>query len=385
MPIRHSGTPMHGNLTKRGENFQAWMDGWIFNRGDSTQNSRKEGGKSRASDLSIAQFSKLDKLSWRTVMDLGSDHITIIITYNNHIQRIKVKPKYKWKLKDANWEGFTKMVDNSIKASKDYRRKSVRKLEKIVRETIIKAANKHIGMKRVDCEKKATTSPEIKAAIQERNKLRKTLPRNRQQWREACKQVNKLIEEKKSQDWMDFVDTLDRTTDPRKVWSTIRAIDGRATVRDTNEVLEIDGDCFITDKDKADQFARTYKGFSKIPTRKDDRRVRKDYWRRMSAPHVKEECEQEFTMVELERAIAAASNCKAAGDDKIPYEMIKKLGPAAKELLLHLYNLIWSGQDIPTRWRRQLIKPLLKDGKDRVVQTNLSYIMPRQNNGENGG
>jgi len=32
--------------------------------------------------------------------------------------------------------------------------------------------------------------------------------------------------------------------------------------------------------------------------------------------------------------------------------------------LLHLYNRIWSGEGVPTRWRRQLIKPLLKEGKD---------------------
>ena len=32
--------------------------------------------------------------------------------------------------------------------------------------------------------------------------------------------------------------------------------------------------------------------------------------------------------------------------------------------MLHLYNRIWSGEGVPTRWRRQLIKPLLKEGKD---------------------
>ena len=193
-------------------------------------------------------------------------------TYSDHIQRIKIKPRYRWKLKNANWEGFTTMIDNKLKGGKDFRQKNVDKLERILRETMTKAANKHIGRKKVDTTKKAITSPEIKTAIKERNELSKTLPQNRQKWKDACKKVNTLIEEKKSKDWMEFVDTLDRTTDPRKIWSTIQAIDGRTAQRDTN-VLEIDGDCYIID---ADKFPKTYKRFSQIPTRKEDRKFRKN-------------------------------------------------------------------------------------------------------------
>ena len=80
--------------------------------------------------------------------------------------------------------------------------------------------------------------------------------------------------------------------------------------------------------------------------------------------------------------------------------MIKKLGPVAKEFLLNLFNKIWTGQALPTRWRRQLIKPLLKDGKDpkltesyrpisltsclgkilaRMVADRLIYVLEDQN------
>ena len=81
-------------------------------------------------------------------------------------------------------------------------------------------------------------------------------------------------------------------------------------------------------------------------------------------PHVSEESEQAFTMMEMERVIKEAKNNKAAGEDDIPYELVKHLGSKAKKLLLHLYNRCWDGEGIPAKWRTAIIKPLLKDGKD---------------------
>ena len=44
-------------------------------------------------------------------------------------------------------------------------------------------------------------------------------------------------------------------------------------------------------------------------------------------------------MLELERAIEDAKKRKAAGEDDIPHEMIKQLGPKAKLFMLFLTPL----------------------------------------------
>jgi len=74
--------------------------------------------------------------------------------------------------------------------------------------------------------------------------------------------------------------------------------------------LEIDGKAYISDKHKAEKFAKTYRSFSKLPTRKED-------------------------------------NNRAAGRDDIPYEMIKNLGPKAQDMLLDIYRRCWRGEGIP--------------------------------------
>ena len=76
----------------------------------------------------------------------------------------------------------------------------------------------------------------------------------------------------------------------------------------------------------------------------------------------------------MNRAIAAAGNRKASGDDDIPYEFIKNLGPVAREFLLHIYRKCWRGDGIPSKWTSAVIKTLLKDGKDPKQTTSYQPI-----------
>ena len=242
---------------------------------------------------------------------------------------------------------------------------SVNKLEKKLRKTILKSAKDHIGKKKITQHTKAWMSPEIKESIKKRNDLRKTVAQNRTEWIEACKSTAELITEKKKELWKEYVDGISATTSSIQVWRTIKGMDGRRPPDRNNETLEADGKSYTDDKDKANLFAKTYRGFAKLPIQKEDRITRKYIRRRMKRrPLVHQEAEQEFTMEEMDRALSEAKNNKATGEDDIPYEMLKNLGEKAKEVLLWLYNSCWNGNGIPTKWRTAIIKPLLKDGKD---------------------
>ena len=53
-------------------------------------------------------------------------------------------------------------------------------------------------------------------------------------------------------------------------------------------------------------------------------------------PKKRQKYEEDITYEELERAIDSAKKINAPGEDNIPYEMIKQLGPKAKKLILHI-------------------------------------------------
>ena len=353
------------------ENWLAENNMLAVNDGRPTHDSRSSGTAS-APDVTIVHTSMMDRVSWETVSDLSSDHRPIIITYRDHFPKVNYKPTYKWKLKKADWTKFREDVDNEIPVR--YKKKNINKVEKLLRKAILKSANRHIGKKKVTGSTKCYMTEEIKAEIKKRNQLRKQISSRREEWLESCKKVSDMIREEKSARWKDYVSKLDRKSDTREIFKTIRAIEGKHPPKKDNEVLEVDGKACVTDKQKAEQFAKTYRSFSKLPKCKRDRKIRKFIWKQKKVVRVPEESECEIRMEEMMRVINETSNNMAAGSDDIPYEMIKNLGEKALEMLLHLYNRCWEGEGIPIKWREATIKTLLKEDKDPKDPTSYRPI-----------
>jgi len=357
--------------TKRGELVEDWMaekDMTIANdRKKPTLNSTV--GTESSPDLSIIHTSKLDKFSWEVFDELGSDHKPIILTYEPDvpIKNTHVRPKYKWKLNDARWEEFSGLIEEKMPCpDKNRRKKSLNKLEKFFRKTVHDAAKKKIGKKKIDNSTKPHLTAEIKEKIKVRNRLRRTMKENRAEWKAAGIEVSELIRLEKEKKWKMYIEEIDCNTRVKDVWRTIRNIDGRNPPRNENEVLVVDGKGYMEDSDKANQFRKTYKGFSKIPNYREDRKLQKEVYQFLNSAKTTPGREEvsDIKEGELERVIEEAKMGKSPGEDDIPYEMIKQLGPKARAFILDMFRRIWRGEEIPQRWRRANIKTLLKDGKD---------------------
>ena len=351
---------------KRGETIEEWIAETSMipiNNGLPTRTDRTS-GKGSAPDLTMIHSSLLSKCHWDVESNLGADHMPIILRFEeeNSIPSVESKPRYKWRTKDINWEAYTNEVERNIKNYNGYRAK---KVEKKLQKTIKQAAKKHVRKKEIDNKTKAHLTPEIKDAIKEINKLRKTVLTNRKEWIDACRNVTNMVRENKKTQWKEYVGTLDMSTNPQQVWRTIHSLDGKYPAKSENEVLTVNGVALVDDTAKANAFGKTYRQFSKLPTRKSDRKFRRHIRKRLKRKTTtQQESEQDITMEELNRVIEEAGNNKAAGTDDIPYELIKHLGPKARQMLLYIFNQCWAGEELPSNWLTALIKPLLKDGKD---------------------
>ena len=220
-----------------------------------------------------------------------------------------------------------------------YAAKNLNKVEKLLRKAIIKSANKHIRKKKITPHTKCYLTDEVKRTIKERNELGKTMGANRGEWIEACRKTKKMIATEKEKCWKEYVETLDRKSDAREVFRTIRAIDGQGQAQQhKNEVLEVDGISYIEDADKAEQFAKTYRKFSKLPSRQEDRAIKQKVRKarkQAKGCYILQESERDITAAEVRKVIKQAKNNKAAGQDDVPYEMLKHLGPKAMGMLVH--------------------------------------------------
>ena len=247
----------------------------------------------------------MEIFEWKVIDDVGSDHKPILITYEipNKIPTVNDTPKYKWKLKDARWNEFREEVERNVPAYY-HRKTTTNKLEMTLRKTIIKAANKHIGKKKVNNKSRAWMTKEIKEAISRRNILGKTKTRNRDEYLEASRSTAMMIKEERTKQWKAYVEKMDESTTDSQVWRTIRSMDGRQAPSKKNETLTVNGISYVSDQDKAHQFAKTYKAFSILPTRKEDRTIRRQVRKgQKQKPLEREESEQAIRMEEIEWAI----------------------------------------------------------------------------------
>ena len=93
-----------------------------------------------APDISFVHSSLLDKVEWKTLDQLGSDHKPVVISYEDQMTKVNNKPKYKWKLTSADWEKYSQEVESSI--PKEYSKMKINKLERKLRKAMLEADQK---------------------------------------------------------------------------------------------------------------------------------------------------------------------------------------------------------------------------------------------------
>ena len=96
----------NGTSDTRAEKIEDWLASSgmaCLNDGKRTHFNRSTGGEA-APDTSFVHSSLLDKVSWRTTKKLGSDHLPIIITYEDEMVKVNDRPRFKWRLSEADWK-----------------------------------------------------------------------------------------------------------------------------------------------------------------------------------------------------------------------------------------------------------------------------------------
>ena len=75
-------------------------------------------------------------------------------------------------------------------------------------------------------------------------------------------------------------------------------------------------------------------------------------------------CDDDFTIVELQNSLKHLKNGKAAGLDEILTEETNNFGPVTTQWVLSLLNACARTHRLPSIWRQSRVVALLKPGKD---------------------
>lgn len=80
-----------------------------------------------------------------------------------------------------------------------------------------------------------------------------------------------------------------------------------------------------------------------------------------------------ISLKELQDSLSEAKNT-SPGHDGIPYQIVRELPPPCLQILLDLFNEVWHTGNFPKSWRKALVIPIPKPGKDLSVPSNYRPI-----------
>jgi len=211
---------------------------------------------------------------------------------------------------------------------------------------------------------------DCKAAICERKKALRALEssptaQNLSTFLLLRAKARRTIRSAKSASWQNFVSGLNYRTPIKKAWDMVRKIHGKmpsvsikhlnfnnTLITDLSEIVNTMAKNFSQNSSSTNYTAK----FQQFKTSKEKNLVN------FNSNNL-EHYNRLFSKQELIEAIHQSTDT-AVGSDDIHYQFLKHLPEISLELLLTIFNNIWTGGIFPSIWQEAILIPVLKPGKD---------------------
>lgn len=325
-------------------------------------------------DLSLISPQIARYFEWTVCDDLhNSDHYPILIKYKDFSPSLQRRET--WNINKAKWDNFQCELKGSFNAFN-----SINDLEEHIVNSIIESAKNAIPIKSSTVNKRQVPwwNHKIKTLIKERRKLLKKFKNNMNSenlanYLKMKATIRKEIRASRKKSWITFCESINLRTSSSTVFRKIRSLNGSTNHQQINFLKH--NDTLVTNpKDIADLFAKQFANNSSSSNYSSSFI---DYSKTkqisLNFDNNGEPYNSKFSMLELKSALKM---CKGSspGPDNIRYEMLKKLNDISLQYILDFYNLIWTERVFPDKWRKALVIPVLKPGKDSAKQNNYRPI-----------
>ena len=303
---------------------------------------------------------------------VNSDHNFLLVKYEcvTGTRKMQERVRKKWKLKAGDWSKFRDEIGQVNLHVNDVNQVN-RELVEMVHEVAERTFGCTKGRKK--CVKNTWWNDDINKERQEREnksrkcrRLRAELDRGgdvgmecESAWKEYCRQqkrVKHMIRRAKVNDEKRRLDELKRKGESGgKEWYQFLLGKKREDVC-VEEVI-VNGEKVVGSEHVAQAvkiFWEDIGGMSEIPGVQDIELL-------LDRSEM-DEVDREVTGYEVEQVLKKLKNGKAAGMDEIPYEMYKWGGARMVDLLVCLFNAIWTEERVPERWNESRVILLHKGG-----------------------
>lgn len=325
-------------------------------------------------DLSLISPSIERHFDWSICDDLhNSDHYPILIKFNGFTPSFPRRSC--WNIKKANWNLFDCNLNVPFENFNN-----VDEIERYITDTIIGSAELAIPYRKSDCKRMEVPwwNDTISQLIRERRKLLKKFKRNMTsenlaKFLKIKAMTRKAIRKSRRDTWMEFCKSINLRTSTSEVYRRIKSINGCSNNQQILAIEDTNG--LVTErKDIADSLARHFSNNSSSSNYSSKFRsyaAVTDF--PLNTIDNNSVYNQRFTLYEMKSALESCRGT-SPGPDNVRYEMVKNLSDSSKIYLLNFYNLIWMEKVFPVNWRKALVIPILKSGKEATNRNNYRPI-----------
>ena len=308
------------------------------------------------------------------------------------------RPLFSWK--KAKWNTFTNLLRKSTnltaRAKAGWTRMSVHQKEQFLADNIRIAQakaiprghhlNKSSANKRFAFMGKALSSKEYREATSNINNLNNviynpnsdadTVASAKDQLYKACSTRDRIVREAMTLSYQEKVSKLDGSDS--SAWSFIRNAPRKnhanTELKVQTKIVEKRMDACappVLPRTKANQLVRMYSGIStrhESSSKPLNRKLLRLKWNsQASAARLKQlgpQRRRPITLTELSAALKSTPTGKAAGEDNLHAESLRRLPRTTLMCICQLLDQTLAKGKIPRRWKEACIIPLLKPGKD---------------------
>ena len=289
----------------------------------------------------------------------------------------------RWKLAKANWDQFwdqfqhlcsTRLQQSAIADADDPMSLFTSILKDIAEETIPKTS---AVPKRFN---KPWFSDICKDAIKERNRALERFKReptegNLNAYRVARDRARRDVRLSKKTSWRNYISKLNSQASVKSVWNRIQKIKGKESTNSIHHLSVNDRDV-TSHRDIANALADNVSHNSSSAFSTDAFTCVRKKAEKQTITFSSDNAEvynKPFSMEELQDALHRAHDT-SAGPDEIHYQLLKHLPDASLLLLLNIFYKICLSHDFPSDWRKAIVIPIPKPGKDPTNPINYHPI-----------
>lgn len=317
-------------------------------------------------DLTLCNLNIATKLTWRTLEQIQSDHIPILISTKNHsIPPTNSDDNINYS--NMNWSNFKSTLESQPITQKHNNRDRIKFLTESIQSAL------QISQKTVKTHIKRSIpwwNITLNKLRNERNKALRRFHKypttsNRETFNECKRQFRAEIIKQKSLHWSKYINTINHATNSKEFWNQIKKVKGDKTYNSIT-ALNIDGSVNSDPKVIANNLVKSFANSECEDYKKRRKQLLNFTEKTKSCPTLTvAQINQKITRIELERALLTTKNSSSPGIDSINYETIKNLPEHFIFEILDIYNSILSKGIYPKSWKIAKIIPILKKDSDQ--------------------